>query len=60
MMAAEHNDPRFPIWLIGDSNPKNWENRLSYPLDARHPARHSIWTPVLDAMQDRFGQIVGE
>ena len=43
----------FPLWLLGDSNPKNWANKLETPLDPRHPARHSIWTPVLDVVQDR-------
>lgn len=41
-----------PIWLLGDSNPKNWEAVLDIPLDPRHPARHSIWTPILDEIQD--------
>jgi hypothetical protein len=37
---------------LGDSNPKNWQDILVAPLDARHPARHNIWTPVLDVIQD--------
>lgn len=45
-------DPSYPIWLLGDSNPRNWEDRLETPLDPRHPARHSIWTPIADAIQD--------
>jgi hypothetical protein len=40
-------DPDFPIWLLGDSNPKGWQSVLETPLDPRHPARHNIWTPVL-------------
>ncbi len=44
----------FPIWLVADSEPKNWQSQLDSPLDPRHPARHSIWTPVLDYMQDYF------
>lgn len=43
--------PEFPIWLIGDSPPKNWHDKLAVPLDRRHPARHNIWTPVLDVIQ---------
>ena len=39
------------IWLLGDSNPKNWNDVLEYPLDARHPARHNIWTPILYEIQ---------
>ncbi len=41
----------FPIWLVADSEPKNWQRQLDSPLDPRHPARHNIWTPVLDYMQ---------
>ena len=41
------------IWLLGDSNPKNWQTILRTPFDPRHPARHSIWTPVLEVIQDR-------
>ena len=47
-------DPEFPIWLIGDSPPEAWADKLDTPLDPRHPARHSIWTSVADPMQDRL------
>ena len=47
-------DPEFPIWLIGDSPPKKWVDKLDTPLDPRHPARHNIWTSVADPMQDRL------
>lgn len=40
-----------PIWLIGDSPPKGCHDKLDEPLDRRHPARHNIWTPVLDVLQ---------
>lgn len=40
-----------PFWLIGDSPPKGCHDKLAHPLDARHPARHNIWTPVLDVLQ---------
>jgi hypothetical protein len=40
-----------PIWLIGHSYPLNWVDQLDGPLDPRHPTRHSIWTPVLDQLQ---------
>lgn len=53
-MDRETGDPHFPIWLLGDSNPRNWENHLKTPLDPRHPARHNIWTPILDEIQDRL------
>lgn len=45
-------NPEFPIWLIGDSPPEAWADKLETPLDPRHPARHSIWTSVVDSMQD--------
>lgn len=51
-MIKTVGSPSFPIWLLGDSNPKNWQDVLETPLDPRHPARHSIWTPVLDVIQD--------
>ena len=41
----------FPIWLIGDSPPQNWEHDLNHPLDERHPTRHSIWTPIENVIQ---------
>ena len=47
-------NPEFPIWLIGDSPPEAWADKLDTPLDPRHPARHSIWTSVADTMQDRL------
>lgn len=47
-------DPEFPVWLIGDSPPDKWADKLDTPLDPRHPARHSIWTSVADSMQDRL------
>jgi uracil-DNA glycosylase len=47
-------DPKFPIWLIGNSPPKAWAERLDTPLDPRHSARHNIWTSVADRMQDRL------
>src|SRR4051794_28739521 len=53
-MVRETGDKSFPIWLLGDSNPRNWENQLETPLDPRHPARHNIWTPILDGVQDRL------
>jgi len=45
-------DINFPIWLVADSEPQNWQQFLDYPLDPRHPARHNIWTPVLNYMQE--------
>jgi hypothetical protein len=46
-------DKNFPIWLLGDSNPAQWEDKLDYPFDPRHPVVHNIWTPVIDVIQDR-------
>lgn len=47
-------NPEFPIWLIGDSPPEKGADKLDTPLDPRHPARHSIWTSVVDPMQDKL------
>ena len=52
-MQRESGSREFPIWIIGDSNPKTWENDLECPLDPRHPARHNIWTPILDGIQEQ-------
>lgn len=51
-MKAYAGDPRFPVWLVADSEPKNWQQLLLTPLDPRHPARHNIWTSVLEYMQE--------
>ena len=53
-MKDSAGDPRFPIWLIGDSPPEARAEKLDTPLDPRHPARHNIWTSVADSMQDRL------
>jgi len=53
-MKDSTGDPKFPIWLIGDSPPEAWADKLDTPLDPRHPTRHSIWTSVADPMQDRL------
>ena len=51
-MTREIGNAKGPLWLIGDSNPTNWADKLASPLDPRHPARHNIVTPILDGMQD--------
>jgi hypothetical protein len=53
MMSKSQGDIESAIWLLGDSNPQNWQNKLQEPLDSRHPARHNIWSPVLLEIQDR-------
>ena len=52
-MEREVGDRHSPIWLLGDSNPEQWQDTLKTPLDPRHPARHNIWTPVLEVIQDK-------
>ncbi|MBI5778387.1 MAG: hypothetical protein HZA49_02905 [Planctomycetes bacterium] len=52
-MKEKAGKEEFPIWLLGDSNPERWEDKLDEPLDSRHPARHNIWTPIIDIIQDR-------
>ena len=53
-MNRECCSRNFPIWLIGDSSPANWEANLVDPLDSRHPARHNIWTPILEGIQSHL------
>ncbi len=53
-MKSSVGKPSFPIWLLGDSEPKNWSDQLKYPLDSRHPARHNIWTPIENHLQQYF------
>ena len=50
-MLRESGSKESSIWLIGDSSPSSWEASLHEPLDPRHPARHNIWTPVLEGIQ---------
>ena len=50
-MNREAGSKTYPIWLIGDSSPPRWEEHLRQPLDPRHPARHNIWTPILEGIQ---------
>lgn len=54
-MAVKRQDgnTQSQLWLLGDSSPKNWQDVLDTPFDPRHPARHNIWTPVLEVIQDR-------
>ena len=50
-MNRDAGSKAFPIWLIADSSPARWEQHLRQPLDPRHPARHNIWTPILEGIQ---------
>jgi hypothetical protein len=43
-----------PVWFMGDSPPEKWKDRLLYPLDPKHPTRHSIWTPIENYCQRRL------
>lgn len=52
MMCREDGIKEFPIWLLRDSNPKNWHQVLKKPFDSRHPIRHNIWGSILEVMQD--------
>lgn len=54
LMKDFAGNPEFPIWLIGDSPPEAWADKLDTPLDPRHSARHVIWTSIADSMQDRL------
>ena len=50
-MERESGSLKSAIWLIGDSSPPKWRDSLEEPLDSKHPARHNIWTPVLERIQ---------
>jgi len=52
-MLRECGKQSFPIWLLGDSEPKNWRDVLDTPFDTRHPTRHNIWTAIIEVMQDK-------
>lgn len=52
-MQRESGNRNSSIWLIGDSSPPIWEEDLDEPLDTKHPARHNIWTPVLEGIQSQ-------
>ena len=51
LVKRESENRNSAIWLIGDSSPPTWRASLDEPLDSRHPARHNIWTPVLEGIQ---------
>jgi len=51
IVERESGNKSSSIWLIGDSSPPNWRESLDEPLDSRHPARHNVWTPVLEGIQ---------
>lgn len=50
-MENHFGEPSFPVWLLGDSPPKNFADRLAHPFDSRHPAVHNIWTPIIHNVQ---------
>lgn len=58
-MRESSGDPRSRLWLVADSPPPQWETLLREPLDPRHPARHNIWTPIADAIQQEVYQKKG-
>ena len=53
-MRRESGSRDFPIWSIGDSSASHWEGDLGDPLDSIHPARHNIWTPILEGIQSQL------
>lgn len=58
-MRESSGDPRSRLWLVADSPPPQWETLLREPLDPRHPARHNIWTPIADVIQQEAYQKKG-
>lgn len=53
MFLPPNGDPASPIWLLGDSAPIKIAG-IRHALDPRHPTRHTIWTSVLEAIQERL------
>lgn len=51
-MEKEIGVKSFKVWILGDSNPKNWAPNLYFPFDSRHPIRHNIITSVFDVIQE--------
>jgi hypothetical protein len=43
---------RSPIWLLDDSYAAKWRQEPKALLDPRHPARHDMWTPILNEIQN--------
>ncbi|MHB9094903.1 MAG: hypothetical protein ACYC21_09530 [Eubacteriales bacterium] len=58
-MKREVGDKNYHIWLLGDSEPVNWQQVLETPFDPRHPIRHNIWTSILDVIQDNVFRAIG-
>jgi hypothetical protein len=50
-MERTDGHPNSAIWLLADSNPVDWQNSLTVPLDRRFPTRHTIWTPIEKVIQ---------
>jgi hypothetical protein len=59
-MNSEAGNPKCPIWLLADSEPDRWRDRLVDPLDARHPIRHNIWTSMLEVVQGEVFLALGK
>ena len=53
-MNREIGNKDFKIWLLGDSEPKKWKNKIENPFDDRHPIVHNIWTAIIDKIQSLF------
>ncbi|GEQ22333.1 hypothetical protein CBU02nite_28390 [Clostridium butyricum] len=45
------------IWLIGDSEPRNFSGNLKNPLDYKHPTIHNIFTPIINEIQEEVFKI---
>jgi len=50
-MLREIGNRDSAIWLLADSPPRNFGEHLGLPLDDRHIAVHSIFTPIFDKVQ---------
>jgi hypothetical protein len=55
-MKRTHGPENSALWLLADSNPIAWQDKLEGPLDSRHPTRHNIWTPIEQVIQRQLFQ----
>lgn len=54
MGLESHGLKESPVWLIGDSDPKNSGSKLKHVFDDRHPVIHNIWTPIIYRIQKKL------
>jgi hypothetical protein len=53
-MERETGKYEYPLWILGDSEPLRWKDKLDLPFDDRHPIVHNIWTSIIDKIQEKI------